>query len=42
MRAVGEVQVPSDDIIDVVAMRDGLVAAAGAVAMPAFMSVAGM
>lgn len=42
MLPMGEVQMPSDHIVHVVAMRDSLVTAADAVAMPAVMSVAGM
>jgi hypothetical protein len=42
MLTMGEVQVPPDDIIDVIAVGDRRVPASGAVAVSALMSVTGM
>ncbi len=42
VRAMGEVQVPADHIVQMIAMGNGLVTAARAMAMPGLVSVAGM
>lgn len=42
MRAMGEMQVPADEVVDVITMRHGLMAAAGTVPVVGFRTAAGV
>lgn len=42
MRAMGEMQVPADEVVDVIAMGHGLMAAAGTVPVAGIMTAAGV